>query len=175
MTCLRTILLVAVVMIGAAFAQEPFVFGNGKVSVLIPDKFNRMPKEMVDQKYPRGTAPEYVFSNAKTTVSIAASYKPGADLSLAQLPQFKEYIEKTFERNVAGLRWITREFAEINGRRWIHLEFQSNALDTEIINCVFMTALDNGLVTLNFNATVGDYPGYKATLQQSQRSIRVKE
>jgi hypothetical protein len=175
MNCLGALLIIAVVMTGAALALEPFVFGNNKVSFVLPDKFSRMPKEVVDQKYPRGTAPEYVFSNAKTTVSIAAGYKPGADLSIAELPQFKEYIEKTFERNVAGLRWITREITEINGRRWIHLEFQSNAFDTEIINSVFMTALDNGLVTLNFNATVGDYPGYKATLQQSQRSIRVKE
>jgi hypothetical protein len=47
-------------------------------------------------------------------------------------------------------------------RPWLHLAFQSNAFDTEIINSVFMTVLDNGLVTLNFSATVGEYPGYKA-------------
>lgn len=173
--CLGLLLLVTVVTTGSALAQETFVFGDGKISLVIPEKFNRMSKEMVDQKYPRGTAPEYVFSNAKTTVSIAAGYKPGADLSIAQLPKFKAYMENTFERNVPGLRWITREIAEINGRRWIRLEFQSNAVDTEIINSVLMTALDNGLVTLNFNATVGDYPAYKATLRQSQRSIKVKE
>ena len=57
-------------------------------------------------------------------MSISAAHKPGADLSIAQLPLFKEYMEKTFERNVAGLRWITREITEHNGRRWIRLEFQ---------------------------------------------------
>jgi hypothetical protein len=56
-----------------------------------------------------------------------------------------------------------------------HLAFQSKAFDTEIINSVFMTAFDNGLVTLNFNATVGEYPGYTAALERSQRSIKVKE
>jgi len=46
-------------------------------------------------------------------------------------------MEKTFEWKVVGLRWITRETAE-NGRRLIHLEFQSNALNIEIINSRFM-------------------------------------
>jgi len=82
-------------MTGAALAQEPFVFGNGKVSVLIPDKFNRMPKEMVDQKYPRGTAPEYVFSNAKTTVSIAASYKPGEADQILQFAMEDPTVDRT--------------------------------------------------------------------------------
>ena len=34
-------------------------------------------------------------------------------------------MEKTFDRNIAGLRWITREITEHNGRLWICLEFQS--------------------------------------------------
>jgi hypothetical protein len=70
-------------------------------------------KEMVEKKYPRGDAPEYVFSNETTTVSIAAGYTPNANLTIEQLPQFKEFMEKNFERLIAGVEWITRGFKEI--------------------------------------------------------------
>jgi len=155
--------------------QEKVVFANEKVSIVLPEKFSRMSKEMIEKKYPRGNAPADVFSNERTTVSITAGYTPNANLTLEQLPQFKEVMEKTFERNVPGLLWITRGFQEINGNKWVHLEFQSNAVDTEIRNIVLMTALDNGLVMLNFNATVNDYESYKAVLEKSQKSIEIRQ
>jgi hypothetical protein len=82
-------------------------------------------------------------------------------------------MEQTFERNTPGLRWIARGFKEINGNKWIRLEFQSNAVDTEIRNIVLMTALENGLVMFNFNSTVGDYGAHQALLEQSQESVQI--
>jgi hypothetical protein len=171
---LSAVLLASLVLISSAHAQEKVVFANDKVSFVLPVGFSRMPQEIVDKKYPRGSTPEYVFSNEKTTVSIAAGYTPNSNLTFEQLPQFKEFMEKTFERNVPGLQWITRGFKEINEIQWIHLEFQSHAIDTEIRNIILMTALDNGLVMFNFNSTVGDYEFYKAALEQSQQTIAVK-
>lgn len=168
-------LVALLVLLGPAHAQEKVVFANEKVSIVLPEKFSRMSKEMIEKKYPRGNAPADVFSNERTTVSIAAGYTPNANLTLEQLPQFKEVMEKTFERNVPGLLWITRGFQEINGNKWVHLEFQSNAVDTEIRNIVLMTALDNGLVMLNFNVTVNDYESYKAVLEKSQKSIEIRQ
>ena len=132
-----------------------------------------MTDEMVAKKYPRGNAPEYVFSNERTTVSIAAGYTPAANLTAEQLPQLKEYMEQTFERNTPGLRWIARGVKEINGSRWVRLEFQSNAVDTEIRNIILMTPLDDGLVMFNFNSTVGDYEAHEALLERSQESVRI--
>lgn len=154
-------------------AQESVAFANEKVSFVVPKGFTRTTKEMVDKKYPRGNAPEHVFSNARTTVSIAAGYTPNANLTVEQLPQFKDFMEQTFERNTPGLRWIARGFKEINGNKWIRLEFQSNAVDTEIRNIILMTALDNGLVMFNFNSTVGDYGAHQALLEQSQESVQI--
>ena len=167
-------LIVFLLLIGLAQAQEKVIFANKKVSFVLPKAFSRMTEDMVAKKYPRGNAPEYVFSNESTTVSIAASYTPNANLTLERLPQFKEFMEKTLERNTPGIEWITRGFKEVNGRRWIFLEFQSNAIDTEIRNMILMTALDNGLVMFNFNSTVGDYESHKAVLDQSQSSIIIK-
>jgi hypothetical protein len=167
--------IVICVLTGSVQAQETVVFAHEKVSFVLPKAFRRMTKEMVEKKYPRGDAPEYVFSNEATTVSIAAGYTPNANLTIEQLPQFKEFMEKNFERLIAGVEWVARGFKEINGNKWIYLEFQSNAVDTEVRNIILMTALDNGLVMFNFNATVGDYPSYKELLEQSQGSIEIKK
>jgi len=169
------VVIATVLSTASAHAQERVMFANQKVSFVVPKGFTRTTKEMVDKKYPRGNAPEYVFSNERTTVSIAAGYTPNANLTVEQLPQFKEYMEQTFERNTPDLRWIARGFEEINGSRWIRLEFQSNAVDTEIRNIVLMTALDNGLVMFNFNSTVGDYESHKALLEQSQESVQIQQ
>jgi hypothetical protein len=58
--------------------------------------------------------------------------------------------------------------------KWIFLDFQANAVDTEIRNSILMTALDDGLVMFNFNSTVGDYESYRAILEQSQNSITIR-
>src|SRR5215207_6078775 len=165
----------AVPSTGSLHAQERVAFANQKVSFVVPKGFTRTTKEMVDKKYPRGNAPQHVFSNERTTVSIAAGYTPNANLTGEQLPQFKEYMEQTVERNTPGLRWIARGFTEINGTRWIRLEFQSNAVDTEIRNVMLMTPLDNGLVLFNFNSTVGAYEAHKALLEQSQESVQIQQ
>lgn len=158
----------------SAGAQERLVFANGKVSLAVPEDFERMSREMVDKKYPRGNAPEHVFSNAATTVSLAGGYTPDANLTRERLPEFKTYMEGTLERTVPGLRWIARDIVDIAGKPWIRLEFQSNAIDTEIHNIMLMTDLDNGMAGVNFNATVGEYEAYRARLAASEASIRVE-
>jgi hypothetical protein len=172
---LAAIFLACLVLISSAQAQEKVVFADEKVSFVLPVGFARMTEEMVDKKYPRGNAPQHVFANERTTVSIATGFTPNSNLTVEQLPQFKEFMEKTLERNVPGLQWIDRGLKEINGIKWVHFEFQSNAIDTEIRNTMLMTALDNGLVMFNFNSTVGEYELYKAALEQSQRSITIKQ
>jgi hypothetical protein len=76
-----------------------------------------MAQDMIEKKYPKGDAPELIFSNEKTTVSIVAGYTQNAHLTLEQLPQFKEFMEKNFERNTSELEWISRGIKDINGRK----------------------------------------------------------
>jgi hypothetical protein len=45
----------------------------------------------------------------------AAGYTPNTNLTVEQLPPFKEFMEKTFERSIPGIAWIERGFKEING------------------------------------------------------------
>jgi hypothetical protein len=158
----------------AAHAQERIAFANDKVSLAAPQGFARMSREMIDKKFPRGNAPEHVFSNAATTVSVAGGYTPNANLTRERLPEFKTYMEGTLERTVPGLKWIARDIVDIAGQPWIRLEFRSNAIDTEIHNIMLMTDLDGGMAGVNFNSTVGEYEVYRARLAASEASIRVQ-
>lgn len=60
----------AVLAAASMEAQDTVSFAGGRVSFIPPPGFQRMSKEMVEKKYPRAHAPEYVFANEKTTVSI---------------------------------------------------------------------------------------------------------
>src|SRR3712207_7594643 len=46
----------------------------------------------------------------------------------------KQAMEAMLPRMVPGLRWGAREFVAIGGRRWLHLELTSDAVDTAIHN-----------------------------------------
>jgi hypothetical protein len=47
-------------------------------------------------------------------INAKKSNTPNANLTIEQLPQFKEFMEKNFERLIAGVEWVTRGFKEIN-------------------------------------------------------------
>jgi hypothetical protein len=80
-----------------------------------------------------------------------------------------------FERMIPGLKWLTREHIELDGRQWIHLEATSYALDTDIHNHVYITSFDGKALIFGFNSTVKDYPLAKDALEKSVRSIKVAE
>jgi hypothetical protein len=168
--------LVLALLAGAlpADAREQLVFAGGRVSLDLPAGFTRMSQELIDTKYPRGSAPEHAFSNAATTVSLAGGYTANAGLTRERLPEFREFMESNLERTIPGLRWISRGIVDIAGWPWIRLELLSNAIDTEIHNVMLMTELDGGMAGVNFNATVGEWEAYREALAASEGSLRVK-
>jgi hypothetical protein len=83
-----------------ASANERLAFVNGKVSIEMPDGFKRMSPEMAAAKYPRGVVPEHIFSDSTTNVSVAAGFTPQSNLSAKDLPQLKDYLQKTFDNSM---------------------------------------------------------------------------
>ena len=123
-------------------------------------------------KFPRGNAPQFVYANERLSVSIAITFSPQA-MTVARLPELKAAMEQALPRTIPGLTWITRELAEINGKRWVHFELTSFAIDTDIRNEMLFTEFEGKMVGFNFNSTVALYGQYKDALQKSRDSIRV--
>ena len=147
----KTILFLVFIL--PASAQDRVSMAGGKVSFVPPDGLRVMTEAEIKIKYPRGNAPQYVYSNEQMNVSIAITLSP-QPVTLEGLPQLKAAMEQALPRLIPGLNWVNREIVEINGRPWVHFEMTSFAIDTDIHNEMYMTAFDGKMLGFNFNSTV---------------------
>ena len=147
---------------------------DGMVSFVPPQEFSRLSEEVIAAKFPEAKGPGIVYGNSRTTVSIAITYPPQRVLRPEQLPDFKSFMESLIEKQKVGMKWLTKDFVEINGQRWIHFEFISQAVDTKIHNHMYLTSMDERALMFNFNSTVEEYEGHKDALERSKDSIRIE-
>jgi hypothetical protein len=147
---------------------------DGRVSLILPPGFQALTKEEIERKFPQASPPQHVFANDTQSVSIAITLSSSA-LTQEQLPEFKASMEKTLERNVAGLKWIKRDYETISGQRWIYFELTSQAIDTDIHNLMYFTTLGGKVLMFNFNSTESRYPAMRELLEASKNSIELKK
>lgn len=147
---------------------------DGMVSFVPPAEFSRMSEEFVAAKFPDAKEPGIVYGNTRTTVSIAITSPPQRMLRPEQLPEFKSFMESFIDRQKKGVQWLRKEFVEVNGQRWIHFEFISQAIDTKIHNHMYLTSMDERMLMFNFNSTVEEYERHKDALEKSKDSIRIE-
>jgi hypothetical protein len=142
------------------WAQDAVPLAGEKLSFVPPPGFQAMSEQAIRVKYPRGNPPRQVYANDRASVSIAISFTE-TPLKPDQLAAFKAAMEGIFPQVTPGLTWVTREILKINGVDWIHFEFTSPAVDTQIHNDIYMTSFEGKQIGFNFNATVAQYANYK--------------
>ena len=147
---------------------------EGMVSFVPPEGFSLMPDEAIAIKFPDAKRPTIIYSNSETTVAITISFPSQRGLSPEQLPELKTFMVSELPKRKKDLKWLQQELVEINGRRWIHLEFLSAAIDATIHNHMYITSLDERVLLFNFNAPVEDYAAYKDALEKSRDSIQTE-
>lgn len=157
-----------------AHGAETVTLFDGRLTFTLPDGFAIMPPKLKKLKYPNANRPKYIYSNTKTTTSIAVNTME-ARLTDSQLPDFRNFIEKSMKRMVPGCRILKRDLINLNGTRWAKLELKSNAIDTDIHNILLMAALDGQPVMFNFNATNDEYPRIKKALEKGINTIRINK
>ncbi len=156
------------------FAGERVNLFDGKLSFELPDGFSMMPKEIAKIKYPmEANRPKYIYSNSKTTTSIAINLTESSSLQPQQLTEFRSLMEQSLARMIPGLRWIKKEFITLNGTEWARLELISNAIDTDIHNIMLMTSFEGKPLMFNFNSTKEEYSSVEKELNASILSIKL--
>jgi hypothetical protein len=148
---------------------------GGKASLILPKGFEPMDEETIAVKFPRGNPPKEVFSNERGKTSIAITVSEGARLPPDKLPEFRKYIESVMERMIPGLKWISREYTEIDGRKWARLELMSTAIDTDIHNIILITSFEGMPLMFNFNSIKEEFAALGAELDRSTKSIKIEK
>ena len=163
-------------------SQENIVSGErvslfgGKVLLSPPAEFVKMTDELIAKKFSEVNVPRVAFANAEGAVSVFVCFAEERNLRPQQLPEFREFMISTIERTIPGVRWLTKDFAKIDGRRWVHLEYISRREGSreEVHNNVYITSLENRMLFFNFNSVTSEYEKFKGALQRSKESILVK-
>ncbi len=136
-----------------------------------PEGFERLPKNLIDLKWPGKNAPRYVVANAGATTTVAFDVK-NKDLSVMNMEDLRVSFEQMFNVAIPGIQWKQNKVVSHDGKKWILLEMTSSAIDTDIHNIMFITSFQKRMVIFNFNSTKQDFPLYEEVLRASMESIR---
>jgi hypothetical protein len=154
----------------AASAAGPTQLKDVGLKFTPPPGFTQWSRKQIFTKFPAAQPPRYVFApDTRGRVSIAfTSEKVPAG---TDLPKLKTMLEDAYSR-LPGMKWLLRETLDLNGRKWVHLEFVSRAVDTNIHNDLLAMIRPNGeYVGVNFNAVTAEWDRNKAALVKSRATL----
>ncbi|HCD7254847.1 TPA: hypothetical protein ND504_004390 [Citrobacter farmeri] len=122
---------------------------GGKASVIMPDGFIKMPKELLETKYPLSKRPQEVWyvekENGKVTIAFSMTINAMSD---AQIPQFAQMLKQQFSSVSPILSDVT-----VNGNRLTRMEMTIPAADSDIYNVMQLSSLEGKLLISTFNTT----------------------
>ena len=154
----------------AASERERVYLAERQISFVLPDGFTAMSSEEINLKFPGSMPPQFAYGNDRRNVSIGVSLSD-IDLAPEQLPEVRQFLESFLEESVPGFDWVSRDYENIGGSRWIKLEFISQALDTQVHNDLYITSFKGKLLGFNFNSVLDMERVLRPQLNDSRSTI----
>lgn len=145
---------------------------SGKATMLIPEGFELMNAEMMASKYSKtGYQPTEVYTNEEGTINIALNYTHNK-AEEKDLQGMKTTMEGQFKQPT--IEFIQSSLQEINGRKYISMEFITPASDSRIYNLIQITSLEGRLAMFTFNCTENYRKDWQITGKKIMKSIEMK-
>lgn len=158
--------------------EEKIIFGrrfllDKKFSVIMPEKFKLMSKQIADIKYPSINRPDFIYTNEKTTVNFSFSHKPDEAPNEA-IPEIKDIVEPLVMRMYPASEVIESETLDVNGRNISYYDFIAPALDMDIYMLTFLFSLEERAVLGGFNCPASEMDDWKPIFLQILGSLEIK-
>jgi hypothetical protein len=169
----RILVLLLLFLSTSAWSETPVSLYDGKLKFDAPAEFRPMAPELIAVKFPRGSGPQHVYSDAKTTAtSIAFTHSLGK-LTDERLEEFREALVSMLSASKPGIIWIKKEIVVIQGRRWARLECTTPGADSVIHNEILVTPLDGRVLLVNLNTLNSLLPSAGSKLAAVKASLRL--
>lgn len=152
----------------------PIHFLDGKMSMLIPESFQIMSKEMLAEKYPRANGPKSAYANETGTVSIAANLTK-AKVADGQLEAMHRYLDGGVRKAQPDAKWMFSGFQHYAGKKWIQLEFNSPVSGITSHNVMMATNFKGQLVVITFNTTDEESAKWLKVGRKMYPSVRISK
>ena len=146
---------------------------NKRVSVILPEKFFIMAKELAEKKYPSVNRPGEIYTNSETTINFSLTYTKDAATNEG-IPEIKDILQQAIMRMHPASVIIDSEVIDVSGLNIAYFDFVTPAIDIDIYNVTFVFSFDKRLVVGSFNCPQENMDEWKPLLVQMLQSTEVK-
>lgn len=143
---------------------------RGRVEVLLPEGFKDMPDYLAKKKYPSKHRPPIILMNENNLVNYTFHLmeKP---LPWSQLEIAAKSFVKNLKLTMPQAKFDELEFGERRQGKIAWITYESMAIDADIFNLVFLTAIEGKLLYGSFNCVLELKEQWKDIAMQSILSI----
>jgi hypothetical protein len=141
------------------------------MSVVLPESFIDMPKEMADSKYPYINRPQIIKTSLDTRVNYCFSYFPDESLTSEQPLAVIKNIRALQKRANPSLQFM--EFGQLENTSFSTgwYDFKSFAMDGQLYNIVFLCSVYDRLLHGLFNCPFENMNEWKPVVFQMVAAI----
>jgi len=143
-----------------------------KMSVIMPEAFTLMSKEVAKIKYPSENRPAVIYTNEDTTINFTFTHRDDK-ASNEEIPGVKDAIQPLVMRMFPSSSVIESETIEASGKNISYYDYITPALDMEIYNLTFMFSLEERLVLGGFNCPSDAMDDWKPVFLQMLESAEI--
>jgi len=152
------------------FARKPVL--DGRITVIMPEAFAIMAKELAEIKYPSINRPDEIHTNEETTINFSVSLH-NDEAANEDIPDVKDTLEQVIMRMNPASRVMSSETITVSNLNIAYFDFKTAALDMDIYNMMFFLSLDNHIVVGSFNCPWVIMDTWKPVITQMLGSLEV--
>ncbi|MCL2815997.1 MAG: hypothetical protein FWD23_15485 [Oscillospiraceae bacterium] len=158
--------------------EEKIIFNrrfllDKKFSIIMPETFKLMPKELAEIKYPSVNRPNFIYTNEDTTVNFSFTHRE-EEASNEEIPAFKDAVQELAMRMYPASSVIDSDTLEAGGKNISYYDYIAPALDMNIYTLVFLFSLEGRVVLGGCNCPEHKFDDWKPVFLQMLGSVEVK-
>lgn len=152
------------------FQEFPVI--KGEFSMVLPEMFEPMPKNLAELKYQSANRPDIILTNPATTINLTFSYKT-TKMREEETEVAKDAIQKVIMKLHPESSVIESKVIHLQNMNIAYFDFVTPAIDSDIYNFMFFFSLKERMMMGAFNCLEQDQYDWKELFIQMLESVCV--
>lgn len=147
------------------------VLFEGKMDIMLPDKFEDMPLRLAKSKYPMEQRPQIIKTNEDTKINFTFSLIEQS-LTNEQVNQMIKLFKQVLRNAKPDIKFIEEKTEKVDTLTVGWFDFVSNGYDQKIYNFMYFVPIAGKMMHGIFNCPVQDADSWKPVVLQVIKTIR---
>ena len=139
---------------------------DGRATIIMPAKFDIVPEDVVDMKYPPDDRPDVIYTFPGTEINFTLTYKDDLPSEDEDIPVVKKLIQRMVMRDFPESKIIESIVIDASEKTVAYFDFVA-----DLYNLIFFFSLDEQLILGSFDCPVCDIADWKPVFLQILKSI----